>query len=46
MTLFVQKAPEIVTWEKQFNKMRYSEHLKTLLTDNEKKSEEISTLMK
>jgi hypothetical protein len=44
--LFVQKGPEIQAWEKEYNKVRYSEYLKNLLTDNEKKSEQISSLMR
>jgi hypothetical protein len=45
MDLFVQKGPEIEKWEKEFNKRRYGEFLKNLLTDNEKKTEQIQRLM-
>lgn len=46
MDLFLQKGPEIVVWEKDFNKKRYSEYLKNLVSDHDKKTDEINNLMK
>jgi hypothetical protein len=44
--LFVSKAREIVEWEKAFNQKRHNEYLKSLLTDNDAKQEEICRLMR
>jgi hypothetical protein len=42
----VAKAGEIEQWEKGFNNKRHNEYLKSLLTDNDAKQEEICRLMR
>lgn len=45
-SLFVSKAREMVEWEKMFNKKRHNEYLKSLLTDNDAKQDEICRMMR